>query len=52
MAEKKEARELPNNTGNAKTSVKGTKRKLIKRYLLVRKWSPSPKVLIWEGGLK
>lgn len=38
MVEKKEARELPNNTGNVNISSKNTKRKRIKRFELIYKW--------------
>lgn len=48
MNQKKEARELPNNTGNRKDCDKGTKRKRIIQYEIVRKWTPAHEVITME----
>ena len=51
MVEKKEARALPNNTGNIKVSGKNTKRKRINRFELVFKRGTPVGVLNLKGGL-
>jgi len=51
MAIKKQARELPHNTGNTNYSTKNTKRKRIPHYKLAFSWSQTPKNCVMERAV-
>ena len=48
MYSKKQARELPHNTGNTNYSTKNTKRKRTTNCELTYKWSQTPKNCVKE----